>query len=407
MLKKDRADIAAEQYLDIEMKHSGRQRTTDIVLTVICCVVMFALGIGIFIGKPDAFSSEENRTLQGYPEFTIKKFLSGKFTSEISSFYSDQFPFRNKFVMIKGATEIGELRMENNDTLIGRDDYLIKRIEYGQDEYEQAQKSLEYISEFERAISELGVDFYFALAPRSIDIMDFKLPDQFSTARADTIWKYADQSKLRIITFNDRLKASAMNGEYVWFKTDHHWTARGAYIAYLELAAKMGFEPIAASKLTAVTVSEDFRGTTYSSSGIKWTSPDILELLRYDGDSDFTVRDAENNTEITKGFYDYSYLEVKDKYSIFVGGNNQHVSITHNDGKERPKLLLIKDSFAHSVVPFLAEHYDIEMFDLRYYKTGSVYKYAAEHNFDAVLVLYGIDTIATSDSVRYIKYGIK
>lgn len=405
-MKKDRADIEAERLLSIEIKHAKRQRLADTVLISVLSVLILVFGVLIFIGEPDSFSDDENRVLQGYPAFSLKSFIEGDYTEDLGKFYSDQFPFRDKFVGLKGFAEIGMLKMENNDVILGADDYLIKRIEYTQDAYELTESNLDAVVQFKKAMQELGIPCDFAIAPRAIDVMDFKIPDQYSTKRADAVWDIVSQSGTEPILFEQELKAAAMAGKYVWFKTDHHWTVSGAYIAYLKLAETLGYDYTSADKFQLTQVSDSFKGTTYSAGGIKWTSPDTVELMRYDGDSSYTVTDMISNKKLLDGFYDNSYLEEKDKYSVFLGGNHAHISVSNGD-EDKPRLLIIKDSFAHSVIPFLAEHFYIEVIDLRSFKTQSVYKYISENDFDRVLVFYGIDSIATNDSLRYLKYGLK
>lgn len=405
-MKKDRADIEAERLLSIEIKHARRQRLTDTILISVLSVIIFVFGVLIFVGEPDGFSDDENRVLQGYPSFSLKSFIDGNYTGELGKFYSDQFPFRDKFVGFKGFAELGMLKMENNDVILGEDDYLIKRIEYTQDAYDLAKSNLDAVAQFKKAMQALGIQCDFAVAPRAVDVMDFKISDYYSTERADAIWNIVSQSGTDPILFEQELRSAAMSDEYVWFKTDHHWTVKGAYIAYLKLANTSGYSPAPTDKFQLVQVSDSFRGTTYSAGGIKWTSPDTIEIMRYTGDTKYTVTDMISNKKLLDGFYDTSYLDQKDKYSVFLGGNNAHTSISNGD-ESKPRLLIIKDSFAHSVIPFLAEHFYIEVIDLRSFKTQSVYKYISENNFDKVLVFYGIDSIATNDSLRYLKYGLK
>lgn len=405
-MKKDRADIEAERLLSIEIKHAHRQRFTDVFLISVLSLIILIFGVLIFVGEPDSFSDDENRVLQGYPSFSLKSFIEGDYTEELGKFYSDQFPFRDSFVGLKGFAEIGMLKMENNDVILGEDDYLIKRIEYTQDAYDLTESNLDAVAQFKKAMQELGIQCDFAIAPRAIDVMDCKIPDHYSTERADTIWDIVSLSGTEPILFEQELSAAALADEYVWFKTDHHWTVKGAYLAYLKLAGTLGYTPVPESKFQLEQVSDSFRGTTYSAGGIKWTSPDTVELMRYNGDTSYTVTDMITGKKLLDGFYDTSYLEEKDKYSVFLGGNNAHISVS-NGNEDKPRLLIIKDSFAHSVIPFLAEHFYIEVIDLRSFKTQSVYKYISENNFDRVLIFYGIDSIATNDSLRYLKYGLK
>ena len=122
--------------------------------------------------------------------------------------------------------------------------------------------------------------------------------------------------------------------------TPHILNCRG--LGYLE----------ALSFFEITRVSDEFYGTIWSSSGMRWTRPDTLEFYRYAGDSDYTVRNILTGEEM-QGFYELSYLDTKDKYAAFLGGNSAHVRVT-GKGADRPTLLLVKDSYANALVPFLA-----------------------------------------------------
>ena len=87
-----------------------------------------------------------------------------------------------------------------------------------------------------------------------------------------------------------------------------------------------------------------------------------------------------------------SALERKDKYQIFLGGNTDILKIRDTE-KEKPRMLLIKDSFANCLIPFLALHYDIDVIDLRYYKS-SLKNFMENKTFDTILIVYGIDTLS-------------
>lgn len=406
MLKKDRADIEAERVLKIEMDNAKRQRSTDIALIAVLCVFILFFGIFIFIKPQKSFSEDENRSLVTFPEFSAESLLNGSFTSGVGKFYSDQFPFRDTLVGVKAFSELAMLKEENNGVILGSDGYLIKRIEYNAADEENLAQNLEYIREFTEKLDALGINYNVAIAPRTIDVMAEKLPDNYSTDRAESIWRIVDESGIEVIRFDDELTAQAKRDEYVWFKTDHHWTVRGAYTAYCKLMSSSDLAPLPLNAFSFEEVSNKFYGTTYSSSGMKWAIPDSLELMRYNGDTDLTVTNVESGA-VLNGLYDYSYIDTKDKYSIFIGGVNAHVSVskTAPSGEQKPRLLLIKDSFAHSAVPFLAAHYDLEIIDLRYYR-ASVARYIEENKFDAVLILYGIDTLTTDSNVRWLTFGL-
>ena len=179
--------------------------------------------------------------------------------------------------------------------------------------------------------------------------------------------------------------------QYLYYRNDHHWTSLGAYVAYLELSDELGYTPISLDSFTRVSVADDFLGTTHSSAGLPFTSFDSIDLYRYEGDEDYTVEVVMGDTvQKLDGLYDLTKLGSKDKYSVFLGGNYSHVRVTKDGDAEREKLVIIKDSFANSLLPFLARHYRILAVDPRY-KTGGLQTIANE--VDLALVLCGMQTL--------------
>ena len=136
---------------------------------------------------------------------------------------------------------------------------------------------------------------------------------------------------------------------------------------------------------------------------MKWTRPDRIEFYHYPGDEEFTVKNVLTG-EVMQGFYAPAYLETKDKYAAFLGGNSAHVRVTGKSAG-RPTLLLVKDSYANALVPFLAIHFDLEIIDLRSY-TGSAATLARDTGAVAVLILYGADTLASSDDLTLLSFGL-
>ena len=122
-----------------------------------------------------------------------------------------------------------------------------------------------------------------------------------------------------------------------------------------------------------------------------------MELYRYEGDTEYTVIADEKQISL----YDMGKLVSADKYGVFLGGNHARVDITAK-GKARPRLLIVRDSFADSLVPFLAIHYDITLIDLRYFKS-SVAQLVKSGGYDKVLVLLNISELATSKNLSYLQ----
>jgi hypothetical protein len=396
MKKRNPADTHAEEWLGTQKELSEGRRLFDIALVVVLSAMILVGGILIFVLPSKDFSQEENRMLTTFPKFSFESLLSGEFTADIGSFYSDQFPFRDALVGFKANLELALLRCENNGVLVGEDGYLIDRLEYSEAEYKNLESGLRAIDKFIEYCEENGYSAELALMPRAIDVMQSKIHPFFDTTRADAAWNIVRSASVSYVDVLPELRARAEDGEYVWYKTDHHYTTLGAYYVYLALGKTLGYTPVSLDHFDKYTASESFHGTTYSASGIKWADYDTVEFYRYGGDTEVKLFDSLGNEIESDGFYVKSYLEKKDKYSAFLGGNSARLSIKHTDGKERPTLLIVKDSFSHAIVPFLAIHFDIELVDMRYYKSSAA-KLALELAPDRVLVFYGIDTLASSD----------
>jgi hypothetical protein len=169
-------------------------------------------------------------------------------------------------------------------------------------------------------------------------------------------------------------------------------------VAYAFLGDELGYAPLAREAFDVQTVTRDFRGTSYSAAGLLSFKCDSIELWRYDGDERLRITCEGREMPL----YDFSFLDEKDKYRVFLGGNHGVVEIV-GEG-ERPRLLLIKDSYANALIPFLALHFDITVVDPRY--TNACWSDLADGGgYDRILIFCGIDTISTgNDLARFLRW---
>ena len=181
---------------------------------------------------------------------------------------------------------------------------------------------------------------------------------------------------------------SAHDDEPIFYRTDHHWTTLGAYYGYTAVMDDFGREAIKESDFTLETASSDFNGTLYSQSGIHWLEPDTMEF--WVEDAGLNVTSWRNGTPEPGSLYDRSYLEKKDKYSAFLGGNQPLCVIKNDNVTAGSKLLLVRDSYSDALAPFLARRFsEVHLLDLRYYRASTV-QYAEENGIDAICVLYSV-----------------
>ena len=171
-------------------------------------------------------------------------------------------------------------------------------------------------------------------------------------------------------------------------------TTEGAFAAYEALAAQWGFPPYGRGSFRVEIVSKRFFGTSHAAAGIPLLQADEITLYRYAGDEDMTLL-LDGKLAPFGGFYDFDKLRTRDGYGVFFGGNYGVLELT--DHTERETLLVIKDSFANSLLPFLARHFNIIAVDPRY--TSAPFSSFADRA-DRILVLCGMQTLCETTVLR-------
>ena len=364
--------------------------------------LLFIFGIGVFIivAEDRSFSDRENRPLALMPEWTLPNFISGKFTERFETYMSDQFVWKDYWVQLKAMTERASLKQENNGVFFGKDGYLIEPFEKPGEQFD---KNLGYVKKFAAAAK--GIQSYVLLAPTAIGLYEDKLPlfAQTSSERdAHAIAKDEWDSVLKVIDVYDALQLR--RNDQLYFKTDHHWTTHGAYVAYREAAQAMGIIPYEEDDFRIETVSKDFYGTLHSKANTIGIEPDKIDvyLPKFETTQSVTYEDGRESDSL----YEWDYLEKKDKYSLFLDGNHALVNIK-TGVKNGRKLAVIKDSYAHAFIPFLANHFEeIHVLDLRYYH-ANVLTYVNDQNISDVLFLYNVANFTKDPNVIWLSQGLK
>ena len=354
------------------------------------------LGVFLVAGAvtPDkTFSPLENRNLQQFPTPSVKTVLSGQFMSDFETYVTDQFPGRDGWMDLKARTERAVGKEENDGVYFCAKDTLISR--FDPPDAATVSKNLGYVDQF---AAKAGVPVYFSLIPGAAEIWSDRLPAGAPNASQKAILDQAAASiqNARMYSTYDALEAH--KGEDIYYRTDHHWTSLGAYYGYTALMDALGMEPVPLSDYQKTTRSTEFYGTIYSSSGVRWVAPDTIDT--YVPDTGITVTSYTYDSkgvpvEEPRKLYDTSFLSVKDKYSMFLGGN-QPLAVVRTSHADAPKLLIVRDSYTDSLVPFLTAHFsEIHLVDPRYYKL-SVADYIQKNGIDEALVLYSVPNF-TSD----------
>ena len=404
-----------DRLLSLQKELSGSSKGSDIALIALFLAIIFGLAVAFFIIPDKSFSEEENRALQGAPALSspgkfADRLISGKFTSEVAEYYADQFPLRDSFVGLKAAVVLGLGGRENNSVISAEGGRLAELPKSFSPD--TVKRNTDILSRFGEEIKKSGAELTVLAAPRSADVFESFIsaprPLIYTEETRQTI--SSGLSGTELIDLYDILAPGVAAGEYLYYRTDHHWTTLGAYYGYCSLVESMGITPYSLEDFTPETVSEEFYGTAWSKAGMKWIAPDRMQFFRYEADGLFTTVLEGKADSAFDGFYDESYLQKKDKYAAFLSGNNGRVTVTldhgHDEGKTREKILIIKDSFAHSMVPFLARHFDLEIIDLRYYKE-SVSELIRENGISRVIAIYNYDSFVTENSFNILRISFE
>lgn len=359
------------------------QRIQNIIVFL---TILFVLGFSVFffLNPKVKFSANENRFLATIPNYSFEKLKSGKYIQEIETYLTDHFPLRDTFMGLKTSYQIFLNQKEINNVYIGKEQYLFEKYK----KPINTQKLIEKLNEFYNKQQD-NMNMSLLLVPNSGLINQSKLPKYVSyETQKEIINKIYEQVNFQSIDAIASLQEGSAQYE-MYYRLDHHWTSMGAYYAYLAFCQQNNIEPIPIEEYRRVTITTQFEGSLYSKTNIYNYKEDQIDIFL--NEYKYKVNYV-NTNKITNTLYEDSHLKTKDKYAYFLDGNHPLITID-TEIKNGKQILLIKDSYANSFVPFLIGHYEkIHMIDLRFYNL-SVTDYIKDNQIQEVLFLYGMQGI--------------
>ena len=244
------------------------------------------------------------------------------------------------------------------------------------------------LSDFADAMAEKGVEVYAMPIPTSAGVMisseyqeKIRCSDQGASI-AYMLGMMGDNVK-KVNVFNNLV---AHNDEYIYFRTDHHWTALGAYYAYETLCAAAGTQAAPLEDFTLIDMG-DFKGTFYYESKQNWRLKiDTLYGYVPPGDLEMKITQEGGNTFVYDVVADLSRAKPGTKYLAFIGGDNPMTVIENRDKPDAPVCVVIKDSFGNPFVPYLTQNYSkVYVLDYRSYTKMKLKQFVDAYGVDQVI----------------------
>lgn len=372
------------------------------VRSILFAVVILGLSIINIIQPTKVFSSKENRYLEGFPELSFKTIMTGEFSTDFEKYASDQFVGRDNWIGLKTVSGLAILKKDNGRVYFGKDDYLFD-VENNLND-EQFTLNINILNKFSQAIKKVEKDIKITalLVPTKTEILGEKLPAYAPVIDEKLLVEKIKEALNKNINVTDLIdKFSEHSNEYIYYKTDHHWTSKGAFYAYEKYLNIVGGNPLLETDFIIEMVSDEFYGTSYRKANFYLGKGDIIN--KYTPKNPLDLEISYNNSSTSKELYDNSFLNKTDKYSFFLGGDKALVEI-NTSVKNNKTIVVLKDSFANSMIPFLVNNYEnIIIIDTRYFN-DSVGQLINERDVDEVLLLYNIQTFVSEKS--FLKLGI-
>lgn len=329
---------------------------------VIFMVLLLGLAGKEALSHQRTYSPVEKRELQTRPEISITKVLDGRFQKKYESYLRDQFPGRDHWVSFQTDMELFMGKNEIHNVYIGKNHYLLEHYTEKEFDPQQISKNLQALEKFVGKAKQ-NADVHVMMVPTKSWVLREKLP-AFAPHYKEQKFYDALQQKLgkEDVLISVETVLDAHKEEEIYYRTDHHWTTLGAWYAYEQYTKAVGGDlQRAQGKKKFRCISKDFYGTTYAKINYA-RQADKIEIYEPADKLRVVYNMGEKKT---KTLYDVSFLKTADQYSVFTGGNQAVLEITGGI-KNGKTLLLIKDSFANSILPFLAEDYEkLVVVDLR------------------------------------------
>ena len=373
-------------------KRNACRRFNSIIVFVFIAFILFNI-----LRPLEDFSTLENRYLKKISKPTVSEVLSGEFSGDIEEYTNDRFFARNFLLKLKSKFEYALGKKENNGVIICNDGSLIEKQKAYNEEL--VYKNCEDIITF---TEKGGFNVLVSAIAPAFEVRKESLPKNSYNDNAQKINSCIEKcfSGKNIKNVNPTELLRKHSEDYIYFKTDPHLTSNGGYVMYHALADALGYTTLSGDDFKISDISREFLGENYSKT-LKKTTPDILVDYRPLETPRFKVEFPAGGEEADSMYFP-SHLIERNKYAYFLDGNHP-LTIIKSPNKNGKTIAIVKDSYANTVVPFIANHFEtIHMIDLKEFD-GNAVQYIKLNNIEDVLILCGLQNFNYENSFEILK----
>lgn len=336
----------------------------------------------------ESFSESENRVLASFPKFSFSALAEGRYTADITAYLSDHFAARSVWVGGYSVQNHALGRRETQQVYIGQNALLPQFLPPDEAVVESNIQGINAFSE------KLGVPSYVMLVPSAATVQAERLPLFAPAIDEGTFLQGVTPRFAAAVTPVDSFAVlRAHFEEYIYYRTDHHWTSYGAFLGWGALSEAMGLGTPEIGDFTVEVISKHFLGTLHSKTGYPFIQADHMEVYQQGSVEKYEVFDG-LQTHTYPGIFFEEFLAHKDQYSYFLGQMQPYATI-YTTAQTSRKLLLFKDSYAHSMLPMMLGTFsEIRIVDLRFFTAEDYAAYLEAGRYTTVAFLYSADIFA-------------
>ena len=355
-------------------------------LFLIAVTLLLALPFAQAVLPDRTFSEMENRVLSQRPALTLSAMSAGRWSDTFETYCADQLPLRDAFVSLYTAWEAAAGHRVVEGVTLGKDSRLFDRTAgWKPRNVTMNASALGYLAE------ETGLPLYMLAIPTANTVYADFIPKGAPVADEEALIRLAGKD-VNIIPLLEPLRERA-GAEPLFYRTDHHWTAAGARVGYLQVCEALGLDPLPELKLTEQS---PFYGSLYARCPLPWQQADVFAYPEAP-----SIRLTVNGEE-KDGLIERDKLTERDLYAALLYGNHDRMELI-NDSVADGTWFVIKDSYANALLPAMARHcHRIVAIDARYF-AGNVIEEVQNTKGDLILCIHGISSLASGRTLALLE----